>query len=150
MLMTESPYIQREMEQNPEPEYINDLRILRRFVQNGSFGFKQSEDVVFQRLKARYPRAFSALGEERRREILEKYEHSSYIEEQERTYPNNPDKDGYIEALKRLRHLMIMSKLGYGSREMSMAFVNSKNRYPEAYEAFEKELGRGPEGQTVT
>jgi hypothetical protein len=44
--MSESPYIRSEMEQRPEPEYINDLRILRRFVQNGSFGYRQSKDVI--------------------------------------------------------------------------------------------------------
>src|SRR5215203_929005 len=98
--MSESPYLKQEIENYPEPEYINDLRILRRFVQNGSFGFHQSEDVVFQRLKARYPRAYSAFGEERRRETLEKYEHSPYIEEQKRIYPNNPDKEDYLETLK--------------------------------------------------
>jgi len=26
--------------------------------------------------------------------MVEKYEHSRYIEEQRRTYPNDPDKDG--------------------------------------------------------
>jgi hypothetical protein len=138
--MSESPYIRREMEQHPEPEYLNDLRILRRFVQNGSFGYRASTDVVFQTLKTRYPEAYSAFGEERRREILGRYGHSPYIELQRRVYPNNPDKDDYLKALKRLRHLMIMFGLGYGSREMSMAFTNSKNRFPEAYEAFKKEL----------
>jgi len=58
--MAESQYLKQEMEQHPEPEYLNDLRILRRFVQNGSFGYHQSEDLVFQRLKPRYPRAYSA------------------------------------------------------------------------------------------
>ena len=43
--MSESPYLKQEIENYPEPEYINDLRILRRFVQNGSFGFHQSEDA---------------------------------------------------------------------------------------------------------
>ena len=52
--MSESPYIRREMKQHLEPEYINDLRILGRFVQNGSFGYRQSDDVVFQRLKTHY------------------------------------------------------------------------------------------------
>src|SRR5215211_6438230 len=121
--MAESQYLKREMEQNPEPEYLNDLRILRRFIQDGSFGYHQSDDVVFQRLKSRYSRAYSAFGEERRRETLQRYENSPYIEEQKRTYPNNPDKDGYIESLKRLRHLMILFRLGYGSREMSMAYT---------------------------
>jgi hypothetical protein len=134
-------YLEQEMENNPnEPEYLNDLRILRRFVQKGSFGYRQSDDVVFQKLKARYPEAYSEFGEERRRDTLERYAHSPYIEEQKKTYPNNPDKDGYIEALGRLRHLMIMFGLGYGSREMAMARTNLDHRYPDAVEAFKKEL----------
>src|SRR5215213_1832496 len=141
--MAESQYLKREMEQNPESEYINDLRILRRFVQNGSFGYHQSEDLVFQRLKSRYPRAYSAFGEERRRETLQRYEYSPYIEGQKRTYPDNPDKESYIKSLDRLRHVMILFKLGYGSKEMNMLRVNSSRRYPEAFEAFEKELELG-------
>jgi hypothetical protein len=35
---------------------------------------------------------------------------------------------------------MILFKLGYGSREMAMLRVNSTKRFPEAHEAFEKEL----------
>jgi hypothetical protein len=139
--MSESQYLKQETENHPdEPEYLSDLRILRRFVQEGSFGYHQSEDVVFQRLKTRYPRAYSTFGEERRRETFEKYQRSPYIELQRQVYPNNPDKDGYLKSLERLRNVMILFKLGYGSREMNMLRVNSGRRYPEAYEAFEKEL----------
>jgi hypothetical protein len=140
MSMSESEYSRREMEDHPEPEYLSDLRILRRFVQNGSFGYRASQDVVLQTLKARYPQAYSAFGEERKQKVLEEYEHSPYIELQRRTYPNNPDKDRYLKSLERLRHIMILFKLGYGSREMSMLKVNSKRRYPEAYETFTREL----------
>jgi hypothetical protein len=35
---------------------------------------------------------------------------------------------------------MLMLRLGYGSRKMNMLRVNSGKRYPEAHEAFEKEL----------
>lgn len=51
--MSESESINREMENHPEPKYLSDLRILRRFVQNGSFGYRQSDDVVFQTLMTR-------------------------------------------------------------------------------------------------
>jgi hypothetical protein len=138
--MSDSEYIRRKMEQYPEAEYHSDLRILRRFVQNGSFGYRESDDVVFQTLKERYPEAYGAFGEERKREVLERYETSSYIECQRRTYPNNPDKDGYLKSLERLRHIMILFKVGYGSREMAMLRVNSSRRYPEAFESFEGEL----------
>ncbi len=138
--MGESEYIARATANHPEPEYLADLRILRRFVQNGSFGYRESDDVVFQTLKNRYPEAYYAFGREREREVLERYAISPYIEEQKRTYPNNPDKDDYLKSLERLRHIMILFKLGYGSREMAMLKVNSRRRYPEAYEAFEEEL----------
>ena len=50
--MSESAYLKQQMENHlDEPEYINDLRLLRRFIQNGSFGYRQSDDIVFQRLK---------------------------------------------------------------------------------------------------
>ena len=138
--MSESEYIDKEMEEHPEPEYLADLRILRRFVQNGSFGYRESKDVVFQTLKERYPEAYGAFGRERKREVLERYDHSPYIEEQRRTYPNNPGKDDYLKSLERLRHVMILFRLGYGSREMAMKRVNSGRRYPEAHKAFEEEL----------
>ncbi len=138
--MSESEYITKEMEWHPEPEYLSDLRILRRFVRNGSFGYHQSDDVVFQTLKNRYPEAYAAFGEERKQGVLERYDRSAYIEEQRRTYPNNLDKDNYLKSLERLRHVMILFKLGCGSREMAMKRVNSSRRYPEAYEAFKEEL----------
>ena len=81
-VMSESDYLTREIENHPEePEYLADLRILRRFVQNGSFGYRESDDVVFQTLKTRYPEAYYAFGEERRREVLKRHERSPYIEE---------------------------------------------------------------------
>jgi hypothetical protein len=53
--------LMREIESHPdEPEYHADLRILRRFVYNGSFGYRASNDGVFQRLKTRYPEAYYA------------------------------------------------------------------------------------------
>jgi hypothetical protein len=30
--------------------------------------------------------------------MVEKYEHSTYMELQPRVYPNNPDKDDYLES----------------------------------------------------
>lgn len=121
-------------------EYVNDLRILKRFVQAGSFGYKEFDDEVFRRLSTRYPEAYAAFGKERKQDALEANTRSEYIEGQEKTYPDNPDKLFYIAKLKKLKTLMILSKLGYGSREMSMALTNSTRRYPEAAAAFEGEL----------
>jgi len=137
--MSESPYIRSEMEQHPEPEYINDLRILRRFVQNGSFGYRQSDDVVFQTLKTRYPEAYSALGEERRRETLEKYSHSPYIGQIE-ALPDSEYKEKWLKDLRELRKLMILFGLGYGGYAMGMIFGKLKNKHPEAHDAFKREL----------
>lgn len=59
--MFESDYLKQETENHSdEAEYLSDLRILRRFVQNGSFGYRESKDAVFQRLKVRYPEAYGS------------------------------------------------------------------------------------------
>ena len=50
--MSESEYIRKEAEGHPEAGYLADLRILRRFVRNGSFGYLASDEVVFRTLKA--------------------------------------------------------------------------------------------------
>jgi len=63
--MPESEYISEQMKQHPKSEYLSDLCILRRFVQNGSFGYRVSDDVVFQTLKKRYSEAYDAFGRER-------------------------------------------------------------------------------------
>jgi hypothetical protein len=127
------------MEQHPEPEYINDLRILRRFVQDGSFGYRQSDDVVFQRLKTRYPEAYNAFGEERKRETLEKYRHSPYIEQVEAP-PGSRYREKWLKDLRELKKIMILFRLGYGGYAMGMIFGKLKNKHPEAHEAFMKEL----------
>jgi hypothetical protein len=62
--MSDSEYIGRELEDHPEPDDLSDLKILRRLFQNGSFGCRQSDDVVFQTLKGRCPQAYDAFGEE--------------------------------------------------------------------------------------
>lgn len=121
-------------------EYVNDLRILKRFVQAGSFGYKEFDDEVFKRLSNRYPEAYAAFGKERKQDVLEANARSPYIEGQKETYPNNPDKASYLAKLEKLRHLMILSKLGYGGREMYMALTNAKRTYPEAAAAFEEEI----------
>lgn len=56
--MAEFEYISEEMEQHPGGEYLADLRILSRFVQRGNFGYRESKDVVFHRLKTRYSEAY--------------------------------------------------------------------------------------------
>lgn len=67
------------------------------------------------------------------------YEHSPYIEETEE-WPDSKEKDSYLRDLKRLRDLMIHSKLGYGSYSSGLAMANLRNRYPKAHEVFKEEL----------
>lgn len=43
--------------------------------------------------------------------------------------------------MKRLRDLVIHSKLGYGSETIGYLKASLKNNYPVAYEALEGELG---------
>lgn len=138
--MSESSYLEREIENHPdEPEYITDLRILRRFVQNGSFGYRASKDVVFRRLKTRYPEAYSAFGAERRRETLERYRHSPNIQQIE-ALPESEHREKWIKDLRELRKIMILFRLGYGGYAMGMIYGKLKNRHPEAHDAFKREL----------
>jgi hypothetical protein len=138
--MSESRYLRQQIEtHSDEPEYLSDLRILRRFINDGSFGYRQSEDVVFQRLKTRYPQAYNAFGEERKRETLEKYRCSPYIERVE-ALPESEYRDRWLKDLRELRKIMILFKLGYGGYAMGMVYGKLKKRHPEAHEVFEKEL----------
>jgi hypothetical protein len=88
------------MRQHPEAEYLSDLRILRRFVRNGSFGYRESDDVVFRTLKTRYPEAYSAFGREREKEVLGRSARSPCTEDHTRIYPNTPYKNGYLGSLE--------------------------------------------------
>ena len=67
---------------------------------------------------------------------------SLYIEQMARELPDSEEKEGYLEALRRAKDAMIDMRLGYGSQPMSYLLVDWKNRHPEAYEAFEEELGQ--------
>ena len=156
MIYHESPYIKRVKNKHPRPEphYVDELNVLRAMVRQedrqGDIGWGGTwTKERYQSLKEKHPEAVIAfereINQERekerlRQETLERYRNSPYIELQRQVYPNNPDKDGYLKSLERLRHVMILFKLGYGSREMNMLRVNSSRRYPEAYEAFEREL----------
>ena len=103
----------------------------------------------YQRLRDEYPEALMAFEAEIRwakeearlpQETFERHKDSPYLEEQRRAYPANPDKDGYLEKIGRLRYVMILKKRGYVDGMIAMAFTNLSNAYPEAHEAFRKEL----------
>jgi hypothetical protein len=154
--VNESPYIRfvRNKRPEPDPNYIYELNVLRAMVRQedyqGDIGWGGTwTKERYQRLRDKHPEALMAFEAEirwereeqqLRRETFERYRDSPYLEEQGRAYPENPDKERYLEKIGRLRYLMILKKLGYVDRMIAMAFTNLRNAYPEAHEAFEKEL----------
>jgi hypothetical protein len=100
-------------------------------------------------LKEKHPEALLAFeaelrwekeDEQHRREILERYKYSPYIEEVE-GWPDSEAKENHLRHLRQLRDVMVQSqKLGYGGFAMNMIYKKLKDKYPQAYEAFEKEL----------
>ncbi len=157
--MSESPYIRlvKDKQPEPDPNYVHDLVVLRAMVRQearqGDIGWSGTwTKERYQRLRDEYPEAVMAFEAEiqwakeeaqLRQETFERYEDSPYLEEQRRMYPENPDKERYLQKIGRLRYVMTLKKLGYGDRMIAMAFTNLRRAYPEAHEAFERELG-GP------
>jgi hypothetical protein len=156
LVISGSPYIRwvKNKDPKPDPNYVHDLNVLRAMVRQearqGDVGWGGSwTKERYQKLKDKQPEALMAFEaelrwereEERlRRETLEKYKRSSYIDEVE-GWPDSEGKDEYLGDLKRLREVMIRSeKLGYGSYAMGMIYGKLKNEYPKAHEAFEGEL----------
>ncbi len=154
--MSESPYIRwvKNKPLKPDPNYIYELNVLRAMVRQedrqGDVGWGGSwTKERYQRLKDKHPEAVMAFEaelrwereeEQLRRETLEKYKDSPYIAEVE-GWPDSEGKDKYLRDLKRLKDIMIRSKkLGYGSYTMGMIYGKLKSKYPEAHEAFEREL----------
>ncbi len=154
--MSESPYIRRIRDKRPEPDslYVYELNVLRAMVRQeyrqGDVGWGGSwTKERYQYLKDKHPEALMAFEaelrwereeEQLRRETLEKYKDSPYIEEVE-GWPDSEGKDKYLRDLKRLRDIMIRSKkLGYGGYAMGMIYGKLKNKYPKAHEVFKEEL----------
>jgi hypothetical protein len=154
--MYESPYIRwvKNKHLEPDPQYIYELNVLRAMVRQedrqGNIGWGGTwTKERYQYLKEKHPEAVLAFEaeirweeeeEQHRKETLERYRYSAYIEAVER-WPDSEAKDSYLRELNRLRDLMIHSKkLGYGGFAMAMIYGKLKNKYQEAYEAFEREL----------
>ena len=102
----------------------------------------------YRSLKDKHPEALMAfeaeLGlakekEQLRRETLRKYRQSPYIEEVE-GWPDSKEKDCYLRDPKRLRDLMVHSRMGYGSYPSGLAMANFRSTYPKAHEVFKEEL----------
>jgi hypothetical protein len=109
--------------------YVHELIALRAMVRQedgqGDTGWGGTwTKERYQSVKDKHPEALMAFEaelrsekeeEQHRREILEQYKHSVYIEEVE-GWPDSEAKDSYLRDLKRLRDAMIHSKkLGYGA-----------------------------------
>jgi hypothetical protein len=103
----------------------------------------------YQALREKHPEALMAFEaelrwekeeEQHRRDVLEKYRHSPYIEEVE-GWPASGAKDGYLRDLRQLRDVMLKTqKLSYGGYAVSMIYRKLKDTYPFAYEVFAEEL----------
>ena len=154
--MSESPYIRFVKNKDPEPDrqYVYELNVLRAMVRQedrqGDAGWGGTwTKERYQKLKNKHPEALMAFEAEirwereeaqLRRETLEKYRYSPYIDEVER-WPDSEGKDKYLRDLKRLKDVMIRrDKLGCGGYAMDMIYGKLRSRYPKAREAFEEEL----------
>lgn len=159
----ESPYIRKMKDELPEPDwkYVHDLELLRAIArqskQTGDYGSSGSLfNERYLDLKEKHPeavRAFEAeLREEKewersyqetkRQETLERHKQSAYLREKMKRLPESEDGERQLRGLMRLRDLMIHSKMGYGSQVTGYYKANLRNKYPEAYEAFQEELGQ--------
>lgn len=144
-----SRYLEEQRRVSTDQGYIEDLKRLRELVLEGNFRREKSpkakEDPKrreeFVRLASKYEEAHMAFGEERRRELLKRCEHSPYLEKMRRGLPDTDENREHLKNLERLRNQMIHMKLGYGCQGLGMMLHSLKTRYPQAHEAFEKEIG---------
>ncbi len=157
--MTESPYIRKIKDELLEPNYqlIHDLELLRAIIRQsertGNYGSRGSWiNERYLNLKEKYPEAVLAfetdLEEEKerqrlRKEIkwqqnLEKHKQSPYLREKMEQLLESDEKQ--LRELMRLREMMIELKKGYGGQAMAYLKASLRNKYPEAYEAFQEEL----------
>ena len=104
-------------------------------------------------LEEKYPEAVRAFEAELREEkekqrlrketkwqqTLERHRQSAYLREKMEQLLGSDEKQ--LRELMRLRDMMIHLKNGYGSEAMGYMRVSLRDKYPLAYEEFEKELG---------
>lgn len=156
MIFSESPYIRWVKNKNSraDPQYVYELNCLRAMVRQenrqGDIGWGGTwTKERYQALREKHPEALMAfeaeLGWEKenerlRQEALDKYScPSPYIEEVE-GWPESEARDNYLKDLRRLRDVMVHSKVGYIGFAGGAILGRLKCRYPEAHEVFKKEL----------
>jgi hypothetical protein len=158
VIFHESPYIRyvKNKYPPPDPDYVYDLNVLRAMIRqedrqgDEGWGGMTWTWERYQRLKGKRPEAVLAFEAELRwekererlqQEALDKYEYPSpYIQELER-WPESEARDQYLEDLRRLRDVMVHSKVGYIGYAGGAILGRLKNRYPQAHDVFKKELG---------
>ena len=73
-----------------------------------------------------------------KRRHLEKFEHEFIQIVRNKLADPDPV---YVEELEKLRRAMLLVKKGHPGQALSMFLASKRRRYPEAYEAFEQEMG---------
>ncbi len=135
-----------------DPSYLHELEVLRAMLrqedyQESGWGGSWTRER-YQDLKEKHPDALMVFEtelriekerERHRRDNLQRLVPSPYIERQ-KEFPDSEDKDEYLRKLRNLKWLMIASKFGNVGYAGGMALTNLRNGYPEAYEAFGREL----------
>ncbi len=125
----------------PEPDLATEIRILRTLiVEEGKVGFLGRNNETIQHLKRKYPAAYEAFCQQYKRKVLERCAYSPYLEEKTKELSGSEEGEKQLRTLRGMRNTMIKFKLGYGGYVMGMIFNKAKNSYPEAYEAFKREL----------
>ncbi len=138
-----------------DPYYLHELEVLRAMLRQedyqGDSGWGGSwTKERFQNLKDKHPEALMVFEneirlekkkEKHRRETFDRLMPSPYIERKKRELLDSQDKKKYLKNLRNLKRLMIASRLGGVGYAGGIALTNFKNSFPEAYEAFQEELG---------
>lgn len=158
-LMDGSPYLRmlKNEHVNVDPSYIQELEILEAMFRKEDRSWSDSSwrgewtKERYRELREKYPDAYEAFESElwaekgrdqskikTRRTLVP----SPYIERMKKELPDSEEKERYLKELRSFKNAMIHMRLGYGSQAMSYLPVDWKSRHPEAYEAFQEELGR--------
>ncbi len=157
--ISDSPYLRTLKNKTIplNPYYLHELEVLRAMVGKEDLSWSDSSwrgemtKERYRRLRERYPEAYGAFeselwaqkGRDRRKiRTRRKLEPSPYIERKRRELPDSEEKDKYLRKLMNLKRLMTASRLGGVGYGGGTTLRGLRISYPEAYEAFQEELGR--------